>query len=90
MRHAARTDANQTQISEALRAAGYPCWYIRWPVDLLVRTKRGWLPIEVKTRAGRLTDDQESFLRDAGDCPVAVVRDIESALRAVRDMECSD
>lgn len=84
MRHAARTDANHAEIAAALRAAGYGVWYIRWPVDMLVATGGGWLLLEVKTPGGRLTDDQADLVRRAGVCPVAVVSDVESALRACR------
>lgn len=81
-RTAARKDANQDEIVEALQAAGCVVWNIRWPVDLLVRTHFGWLPMEVKTKNGRITDDQSEFIATAGDCPVALVRDVEGALRA--------
>jgi hypothetical protein len=84
VRHAARADGNQAQIVEALRKAGYVVWNIRWPVDLLVRCRYAWLPMEVKDPAQRwrLTDDQVQFTMTAGNCPVAVVTDIEGALRA--------
>lgn len=84
MRHAARADGNQAEIVEALRKAGYVVWNIRWPVDLLVRCRSAWLPMEVKDPAQRwrLTDDQVQFTMTAGNCPVAVVTDIEGALRA--------
>lgn len=84
MRYAARTDPNHTEISDALRAAGYRVYYIRWPVDLLVGTGRGWLPMEIKRDAkAKLTEDQERLIREAKD-PVAVVCDVESAIRACR------
>ena len=86
-RYAAKADANQPAIVEALRSIGCEVWCIRWPVDLLVRTKRGWLPMEVKTPNGSLTDDQARFIGSAGNCPTAVVRDAESAIRAVRVLE---
>lgn len=93
MRHrrAARNDDNQTSIVEGLRAAGYVVWIIRWPVDLLVDTGRGWLPMEVKDGAKapsrrKLTDDEAAFLRTATS-PVALVTDLESALRACASMD---
>lgn len=86
MRNAARTDSTQAAIVAALRDAGHGVWYIRWPVDLLVETSAGWLPMEVKARGGRLTDDQQEFISRAGSCPVAVVQDVEGALRAARAM----
>jgi len=87
MRRAARADGNQALIVEALRKEGHVVWHIKWPVDLLVRPARGtrWLPMEVKdsSQAWRLTDDQVAFLNLAGDCPAAVVTDVDGALRAV-------
>jgi hypothetical protein len=88
MRHAARADDNQPEIVKALREIGCVVWNIKWPVDLLVRPPRGthWLPMEVKDGAKRwtLTEDQVQFTMLAGECPVAVVTDVDSALRAVR------
>lgn len=84
MRNAARADENQRAIVGALRKAGYVVWHIKWPVDLLVRCKRAWLPIEVKNdaRGWELTEDQRQFVTLAGDAPVAVVTDAAGALRA--------
>lgn len=36
MRRAAKSDASQAPILEGLRAAGYQCWVIEWPDDILV------------------------------------------------------
>ena len=88
MRTAARNDDNQANIVYGLRAAGYVVWIIRWPVDLLVDTGRGWLPMEVKDSAKSpsrraLTPDQEEFFRTATS-QTALVTDLESALRACR------
>ena len=86
MRTAARNDDNQTSIVNGLRAAGYVVWIIRWPVDLLVDTGRGWLPMEVKDGAKspsrrKLTDDEAEFFRTATS-QTALVTDVDSALRA--------
>jgi hypothetical protein len=87
-RYAARKDPNQSEIVAALREFGCVVWDIGWPVDLLVRPPRGthWLPMEVKNPLVKwaLTEDQVQFTMLAGECPVAVVTDVESALRAVR------
>ena len=88
MRNAARADANQPQIVEALRSAGYVVWHIKWPVDLLVGYPGGWLPMEVKDgakppSARALTDDQVQFMQTAPG-HTAVVTDPEGAIRAVR------
>ncbi len=86
-RYAARTDRNQSEIVKALRNAGYVVWIIGWPVDLLVRTNKQWLPMEVKTEKGKPKPVQEEFIANAGNCPAAVVRDAESAIRACRSVE---
>ena len=86
MRTAARNDDNQSRLVNGLRAAGYVVWIIRWPVDLLVDTGRGWLPMEVKAGAKspsrrKITDDEAEFFRTATS-QTALVTDLESALRA--------
>lgn len=89
MRNAARSDANQPEIVKALRAEGFGVWIIKWPTDLLVRCNKAWLPMEVKDgskppSARELTQDQQDFVSNAGNCPVAIVTDAESAIRAAR------
>ena len=49
MRRAARIDANQTQVIEALRAAGAYVWIIGLPVDLVVGYKNRTVLMEIKT-----------------------------------------
>ena len=86
MRNAARTDANEAEIIAALRAAGYVVHRIKFPVDLLVGVPGAWLPMEVKTAKGKLTQEQARFLATAPG-PVAVVDSVESALRACRAIQ---
>jgi hypothetical protein len=87
-RYAAKTDPNQGEIVKALREIGCVVWAIGWPVDLLIRPPKGsrWLPMEVKNPLVKwtLTEDQVQFTMLAGECPVAIVTDVESAIRAVR------
>ena len=79
-RYARRTDANQREIMQALRALGF-CVFDLSGVgggcpDLLVgRSGRLWL-VEVKNRAGRnrLGAAQKDFARD---WPVSVVRTVD-------------
>lgn len=94
MRTAARTDDNQAEIVAALRAAGYVVWVIKWPVDLLVGTGKAWIAMEVKDcskppSAQKLTPNQELFFALGGG-PMAVVNDVESALRAAHDVAVSE
>jgi hypothetical protein len=90
-RYAARTDANQAQIVKALEAAGCVVWVIRQPVDLLVGRGSRTLLMEVKDGSKppsrrKTTPVQTSFLATWNGGPVAVVTDVESALRAVKAM----
>jgi hypothetical protein len=64
MRHAARVDANQVAIVQALRAAGAYVWIISLPVDLLVGYKNHTFLVEVKTTSKkRLTTLQTDFFQ---------------------------
>lgn len=84
MRHAARTDANQAPIFDALRKIGVSVEYIKLPFDALIyvpRRKETAL-LEVKTDDGRFTKVQVEFLsRWPG--KVYVVRSPEDAVRQV-------
>lgn len=86
-RYAAKPDGNQTEIVEALRAAGYVVWIIGWPVDLLVGTGKAWLPMEVKMpgKDTQLTANQRKFIAVGGG-PISVVSDAEAAVRAARSL----
>ena len=91
MRHAARKDDNKTAIVEGLRAAGHEVYDLKLPVDLLVGIAGSpgvTLPMEIKDGAKppskrRLTDVQSRFIA-SWPAPVAVVTDLEGALRACR------
>lgn len=84
MRRAAKIDATQTAIVEALRGCGVHVECIGKPVDLLVSWRNVWSVIEVKNAEGKnqLTADQVRFIeRSQG--PVHIVRTPDEALRAV-------
>lgn len=87
-RYAAKVDANQPAIVEALRAEGFVVWVIGWPVDLLVGTGNAWLPMEVKAgkeNSHKLTPDQRKFIAVGGG-PISVVWDVPGALTAARSV----
>jgi hypothetical protein len=93
MRYAARVDANQAVIVEALRKAGASVWIIGLPVDLLVGYAGRTALIEVKTVTGkrepkpsRHTQLQKDFMLDWRGSTVATVTDVEGALRVVATM----
>ena len=66
MRHALRTDANQTQVVSALKAAGATVEVIGKPLDLLVggtnsKGEKKMMLMEVKVPGGTKTPFQEGF-----------------------------
>lgn len=64
VRHAARTDANQKEIMDALKKVGVSVQYIKLPFDCVYFNHRtqetGFL--ECKTEDGRLTKAQLDFI----------------------------
>ncbi len=87
MRYARRTDANQTSIVEALRAAGATVKVIHQPVDLHVSAPNGKaLLMEVKnsnTAYGRAGLNAKQMKETQG-LPLAMVDSVEAALRAYK------
>jgi hypothetical protein len=84
MRHAARVDANQAQIVDALRKAGAYVWIIGLPVDLLVGFKNHTFLVEIKTTSKkRLTALQADFFKTWNGGTLCRVDSPESALRMI-------
>lgn len=86
MRRAARVDANQAAIVEALRAAGCVVWVLGLPVDLLVGKNGRTVLVEVKTKTGKYTELQQSFMGSWTGGPVATIRDVDGALTLARSL----
>jgi hypothetical protein len=85
MRRAARIDANQTQVIEALRAAGAYVWIIGLPVDLLVGYKGRTILMEVKDGPKKpLTALQHAFFANWTGGTLARVDGPEAALNALK------
>ena len=82
MRRAARSDANQAEIIDGLRAIGASVYWIKEPVDLLVGFRKRTIAMEVKTDKGRLTKLQEEFFQFF-EGEAYIVHDLQSALKAV-------
>jgi hypothetical protein len=86
-RYANKRDANEREIIEALQCAG--CFVLQEQnVDLWVLppNNKQWIPIEVKTKTGRLTSYQiklHNTLNDIYNYRIAVVTTIEEAFDAV-------
>lgn len=90
MRRAARVDATQAEIVQALRAIGASVWVIGLPVDLAVGYRGRTTLIECKVLEGKRnpkpaghTKLQQDFMRTWNGGPVATVTDAEGAIRAV-------
>lgn len=77
--YAKKRDANEPEIVDALRKVGCKIVYLDW-VDLLVNYKGKVYLIEVKTKTGKLTSDQEKNFKH---WPIHIVRDAGAALLAV-------
>ena len=87
-RRAAKVDANQAQVVEALRAVGARVWVIGLPVDLLIGHAGRLLLMEVKDGAKsasrrKKTPLQEKFFAEWADMPISLVDGPEAALRAL-------
>jgi hypothetical protein len=86
MRRAARRDANEAAIVDALRACGCSVEYLsgKGTPDLLVGFERRVVVLaEVKGYAGQLTDDQIDWHREwRGPAPV-ILRSVDDALALV-------
>lgn len=86
-RYANKRDANEREIIEALQCAG--CFVLQEQnIDLWVLPPHAeqWVPIEVKTKTGRLTSYQiklHNTLNDIYNYRIAVVTTIEEAFDAV-------
>ncbi len=50
MRRAARVDANQAEIVEALRRIGARVYLIQWPCDALVAYRGRWIALDGRQR----------------------------------------
>ena len=90
MRLAARTDANQKEIVEALRAAGAVVLVLsrvgQGCADLSAGFRGSNYFLEVKTDKGKLTPREQEFM-DEWRGHYAIVRTPEEALRAIGAIE---
>jgi len=82
-RYAAKRDANEPEIVDALRAAGFIVCQLSKPLDLLVgrRGNPNWALLEVKDSDGKLTASQLKFIQETEGCTRFVVRTPQEALR---------
>ena len=91
MRHAARIDANQTQVVSALRAAGAYVWIIGLPVDILCGYRNHTFLIEIKSdNKKKLTKLQQEFFEHWIGGTLCRVDNAEAALRAIGAIRTND
>jgi Holliday junction resolvase len=78
-----RRDANERAIIDALEQAGAAVFQLSGPgvPDLLVAFRGLWIPLEVKSKAGKLTPKQADSRFRAG--PFVIARTVDEALRAI-------
>jgi hypothetical protein len=86
MRKIARVDSNQAEIVDALRKAGARVWdchrYGGGFPDLLILYHGAILLIEVKSKGGRMTEEEQVFYNEYQEGMV-VVYSAEEALEAI-------
>lgn len=82
MRRAARTDANQHELVQALKKIGAKCFYIKEPVDLVVGFRGRSILLEVKRPGKPMTNGQKEFV-ETWPGEVYVVYTIDEAVAAV-------
>ncbi len=83
-RYATRRDANEQTIMDAIEKAGWHCWQLDYPVDLLCwKEGRGFVLMEVKTGKGKIRKEQEAQRNFVETTRTPVVRTPEDALRAL-------
>lgn len=92
-RYAARVDANQAEIVDALRKAGASVWIIGLPVDLLVGYAGTTALVECKSLTGKRnpqpskhTQLQKDFMFSWNGGAVATVTDVRGALNVLEAM----
>lgn len=82
MRHAARTDANHTEISKALRDIGVQVEYIKLPLDLLICIRGHTALVECKVGNASLTKAQVEFI-ERWPGKIFIARSTEEAVKLV-------
>src|SRR6185312_11287788 len=83
-RYATKRDAVEPQIIDAVTKAGWHCWQLDYPVDLLLwKEGRGFVLMEVKTGKGRIRKEQEAQRNFVDTTRTPVVRTPTEALEAL-------
>ncbi len=79
-----KRDANDGEVVGALRRMGITC-FEAGPLDYWCAFPEGFVPLEIKTKEGRLTKGQQEFVTycAANRLPVLVLRSADEAIEAV-------
>ena len=91
MRYAARTDGNQSEIVEAMRAVGASVYVLKLPVDLMVGYNNRTSLVEIKdpsTPYGKkgANANQAKFMATWNGGAVALIDSVEAAMRLIKVM----
>ena len=89
MRYANRRDANDALIIEYVEACGYQTWQASPPAPFDYFVRRGSNPLvvflEIKTKLGKLTPNQQDFRDWLGKGPFVTARTPEEAVRGLQE-----
>lgn len=86
-RYANKRDANEAAIVRALESLGCLVYRMDKPVDLLVLLRRRVYLVEVKTKTGKLTEEQKDFAKF---WPIHVIRSVDEAIAFVHALTWLD
>lgn len=86
-RRAAKRDANEPEIVEALEGMGAIVELTNKPLDMLVNVNGVIALADVKDpKRGRITDDQQAFIEKWDGAPIYILRTVEDAERMVHEL----
>lgn len=86
-RRAAKRDANEPAIVEALEGMGAVVERTSKPLDLVVLVGSVIALADVKDpKRGRITDDQQTFIKKWDGAPIYILRTVEDAERMVHEL----
>lgn len=86
-RRAAKRDANEPEIVQALVGMGALVELTSKPLDMLVNVNGVIALADVKDpKRGRITDDQQTFIEKWDGAPIYILRTVEDAVKMVNEL----
>lgn len=86
-RRAAKRDANEPAIVEALEGMGAVVERTSKPLDLVVLVGSVIALADVKDpKRGRITDDQQTFIEKWDGAPIYILRTVDDAVKMVNEL----